>query len=94
MTFSLQSKAYQIGVIFCQLSILREWHFSFNFLEIPTHLHFSLNYVCMHVVNGDGSFCQIHSKLTVAYLLRQVLMLAKHLLVTTSPNTMAAVSHN
>lgn len=26
MTFSLQSKVYQIGVIFCQLSILREWH--------------------------------------------------------------------
>ena len=56
MTFSLQSKVYQIGVIFCQLSILREWHFSFNFLEIPTHLHFSLNYVCMHVANSDGFF--------------------------------------
>ena len=38
---------------------------SSNFLKIPTHLHFSLNYVCMHVVNGDESFRQIHSKLTV-----------------------------
>ena len=35
-----------------------------TFLKIPTHLRFSLNYVCMHVVNGDGSFRQIHSNLT------------------------------
>ena len=88
--FSLQSKVYQIGVIFSN-SASCENGTSFNFLKIPTHLHFSLNYVCMHVVNGDGSFRQIHSKLTV--LIRQVPLLAKHLLVTTSTNiTMMAAA--
>ena len=38
---------------------------SFNVFKIPTHVHFSLNHICMHVVNGDGSFRQIHSKSTV-----------------------------
>ena len=38
---------------------------TFNFLKIPIHLHYSLNHVCMHVVNSDESFRQIHYKLTV-----------------------------
>ena len=40
----------------------------FNFLKIPTYRHFSLYYVYMHVVNGDGSFRQIHFKFTVPIL--------------------------
>ena len=59
---------------------------AFNFFQIPTHLHFSLNYVCMRVVNVDGSFRQIQFKLTVLNPASRLHLLAKHLLVTTSTN--------
>ena len=62
--FSLQSKVYRIGSYFAN-SASCENGISFNFLEIPTHLRFSLNYFWMHVVNNDGSFRQILAELTV-----------------------------